>query len=97
MLRKQKITSTDRCREEAVINIDREEIERVTSFEHLGARIQANGKTTPEIRRRLAMATTKRGHENQGPKKAQFFLRQPTDVKHGPSIKQTANSLQLLR
>ena len=51
--------STDRCREEAVINIDREEIERVSSFEYLGARIQANGKTTPEIRRRLAMATTK--------------------------------------
>ena len=51
--------STDRCREEAVINIDREEIERVSSFEYLGARIQANGKTNPEIRRRLAMATAK--------------------------------------
>ena len=51
--------STDRCREEAVINIDREEIERVSSFEYLGARIQANGKTTPEIRRKLAMATAK--------------------------------------
>ena len=25
----------------------------------IGARIQANGKTTPEIRRRLAMATAK--------------------------------------
>ena len=51
--------STDRCREESVINIDREEIERVSSFKYLGARIQANRKTTPEIRRRLAMATTK--------------------------------------
>ena len=46
-------------REEADINIDREEIERVSSFEYLGVRIQANRKTTPEIRRRLAMATTK--------------------------------------
>ena len=58
-VKKIKIMSTDRCREEAVINIDREEIERVSSFEYLGARIQANGKTTPEIRRRLAMATAK--------------------------------------
>ena len=51
--------STDRCKEEAFINIEREEIERVNSFEYLGARIQANGKTTPEIRRRLAIATAK--------------------------------------
>ena len=58
-VKKTKIMSTDRCREEAVINIDREEIERVSSFEYLGARIQANGKTTPEIIRRLAMATAK--------------------------------------
>ena len=43
-VKKTKIMSTDRCREEAVINIDREEIERVSSFEYLGARIQANGK-----------------------------------------------------
>ena len=54
-VKKTKIMSTDRCREKAV-NIDREKIK---SFEYLGARIQANGKTTPEIRRRLAMATTK--------------------------------------
>ena len=58
-VKKTKIMSTDRCREEAVINIDREEIERVSSFEYLGARIQANGKTTPEMRRRLAMAPAK--------------------------------------
>ena len=50
--------STHRCREEAVINIDREEIERVRSFEYLGVK-PGNGKTTPEIRRRLAMATAK--------------------------------------
>ena len=31
-------------------------IERVSNFEYLGARIEANGKSTPEIRRRLAMA-----------------------------------------
>ena len=49
-VKKTKNMSTDRCREEAVINMDREEIERVSSFEYLGARIQANGKTTPEIR-----------------------------------------------
>ena len=49
--------SIDRCIEKVVINIDREEIERLGSFEYLGVRIQANGKTTPEIRRRLAMAT----------------------------------------
>ena len=32
-------------------------MERVSNFEYLGARIEANGKNTPEIRRRLAMAT----------------------------------------
>ena len=58
-VKKTKIMSTDRCREEAVINIDGEEIERVSSFEYLGARIQANGKTPSEIRRRLPIATAK--------------------------------------
>ena len=38
---------------------DGEEIERVSNFEYLSARIEANGKSTPEIRRRLAMATTR--------------------------------------
>ena len=33
-VKKTKIMSTDRCREEAVINIDRGEIERVSSFEY---------------------------------------------------------------
>ena len=100
--------STDRCREEAVINIDREEIERVSNYKYLGFRIQANGKTPPEIRRRLAMATAKSNKMADVWKgqcvdtkirvlKSTVFLRQPTDVKHGPSIKQTANSLQLLR
>ena len=58
-VKKTQIMSTDRRREEAVKNIDREEIKRVSSFEYLGSWIQANGKTTPEIRRRLAMATSK--------------------------------------
>ena len=49
----------DKCKEEARIAIDGEEIERVSNFEYLGARIEANGKSTPEIRRRLAMATTR--------------------------------------
>ena len=38
---------------------DGEEIERVSNFEYLSARIEANGKSTREIRRRLAMATTR--------------------------------------
>ena len=46
-------------KKEAKIAIDGEEIERVSNFEYLGARIEANGKSTPEIRRRLAMATTR--------------------------------------
>ena len=107
-VKKTKIMSTDRCREEAVINIDREEIERVSNYKYLGFRIQANGKTPPEIRRRLAMATAKSNKMADVWKgqcvdtkirvlKSTVFLRQPTDVKHGPSIKQTANSLQLLR
>ena len=44
----------DKCKKEARIAIDGEEIERVGKFEYLGARIEANGKSTPEIRRRLA-------------------------------------------
>ena len=43
----------DKCKKEARIAIDGEEIERVSNFEYLGARIEANGKSTPEIRRRL--------------------------------------------
>ena len=78
------------------------------SFDYLGARIQANGKTTADVRKRLAMATAKLNKMANVWKgqcvdtkfrvlKVQYFLRQPTDVKHGPSIKQTANLLQLLR
>ena len=58
-IKKTKIMDIDKCKEEARIAIDGEEIERVCSFEYLGARIEANGKSTPEIRRRLAMASTR--------------------------------------
>ena len=47
-----------KCKKKARIAIGGEEIERVINFEYLGARIEANRKSTPEIRRRLAMATT---------------------------------------
>ena len=43
-VRKTKIISTDRCREEAVINIHREEIERVISFEYLRPGYKQMGK-----------------------------------------------------
>ena len=49
----------DKCKKEARIAIDGEEIERGSNFEYLGTRIEANGKSTPEIRRRLTMATTR--------------------------------------
>ena len=58
-VKKTKIMDSDKCKNQAVIEIEGEEIERVNSFEYLGARIEADGKTTPEIRRRLAMATSK--------------------------------------
>ena len=41
-----------------VITIDEEGIENVNNFDYLGARIEANGKSTPEIRR-LAIAGSK--------------------------------------
>ena len=55
-IKKTKIMDIDKCKKEARIAIDGEEIERVSNFEYLGARIEAS---TPEIRRRLAMATTR--------------------------------------
>ena len=57
-IKKTKIMDIDKCKKEATIAIDGEEIERVSNFEYLGARMEANGKSTPEIRR-LAMATTR--------------------------------------
>ena len=58
-IKKTKIIDIDKCKKDARIAIDGEEIERVSNFEDLGARIEANGKNTPEIRRRLAIATTR--------------------------------------
>ena len=58
-IKKTKVMDIDKCKKEAKIAIDGEEIERVSNFEYLGARIEANGKSTPEIRRRIAMATTR--------------------------------------
>ena len=58
-VKKTEIMDTDKCKMEAVIKLDVEEIEWVNSFEYFGARIEANGKSSPEIRRRLAMATSK--------------------------------------
>ena len=43
-VKKTKIMDTDKCKKEAVIKLD-EEIERVNSFEYLGVRIEANGKS----------------------------------------------------
>ena len=54
-----KTMDIDKCKYEAAIKIDGEQIERVTSFGYLGARIEANGKSTPETRRKLAMAGSK--------------------------------------
>ena len=59
IINKSKIMDINKCKKKAKIAIDEEEIERVSNFEYLGARIEANGKSTPEIRRRLAMATTR--------------------------------------
>ena len=46
-------------KKETRIAIHGEEIEKVSNFEYLGAKIEANGNNTPGIRRRLAMATTR--------------------------------------
>ena len=49
----------DKCKEKAVITIHGEEIENVNNFDYLGARIETNGKSTSEIRRRLAISGSK--------------------------------------
>ena len=58
-IKKTKIMDIDKCKKETRIAIDGEEIERISNFKYLGVRIEANGKNIPEIRRRLAMATTR--------------------------------------
>ena len=71
-VKKNKIMDVDKCKEEAVLTINGEEIERVNNFVYLGARIDANGKSTLEIRRRLAMAGSK--------------LKKMTNIRKGQSI-----------
>ena len=50
-LKKNKIMDKDKPKEDVEIQLDGKEIKRVNSFECLGARIEANGKSNPEIRR----------------------------------------------
>ena len=56
--KKTKIMDSDKSTE-AKITIDGEELENVSNFCYLGAQIESNGKTTPNIKRRIAIATTK--------------------------------------
>ena len=57
--KKTRIMDIDKCKEKAVVKSNGEEIEKVKNFDYLGAQIDANGKSTPEIRRRLVMAGSK--------------------------------------
>ena len=50
--------STDKSKR-TTITLDGEQLENVDNFTYLGARIDANGKTSPDIRRRLALASNK--------------------------------------
>ena len=43
----------------SIITIEGEQLENVDNFVYLGSRIDADGKISPEIRRRLAIATSK--------------------------------------
>ena len=58
-VKKTEIMSTDRCREEAVININKEEIERVSSFEYPGARIQASVKNNSRNKKKIGNGNSK--------------------------------------
>ena len=41
------------------IDVDGEQLENVNNFVHLGSRIDADGKSSPDIRRRIAIAISK--------------------------------------
>ena len=43
----------------AQVEIDGEQLENVSNFIYLGAQIESNGKSAPDIRRRLAIASNK--------------------------------------
>ena len=66
----------DNCKEKAVITINAEEIERVKSFNYQGARIEANGKWTQEVKKRLGIAGSKLG------KMANIYKGQSASAKH---------------
>ena len=50
---------TEKCKKEAVIKLDGEEIERVNSFEYLGARIEANGEKFPRNKKKTGNGNIK--------------------------------------
>lgn len=58
-VKKTKIMDTDKCIEKTEIAINGEQVENVNHYEYLGARLQGDGKTSSEIRRRIAIATQK--------------------------------------
>ena len=58
-LKKTEIVAMDQFKNKAVITIGGEEIERVNNFKYPGAQKEGNGKSTLEIKRRLAIAGSK--------------------------------------
>ena len=58
-VKKTKIRHSDKCVQETVIVIDGENIENVKHFEYLGSRMEGDGRSRNEIRRRQAIANQK--------------------------------------
>ena len=58
---KPKLMKLDRAPNLMGVTLNRKQLEDVTSFEHLGVRIQNNGDNFKEIKKRLAMGTTALG------------------------------------
>ena len=56
--KKTKVMSTDKS-STAQVHIQGEQLENVKNFVYLGAQIESNGKSAPDIRRRLALACNK--------------------------------------
>ena len=61
-IKKTKILDSDKCQTKTKIKVDDEEIENVSHFEYLGASFHGDGRSTYEIRRRLAIARQKLKH-----------------------------------
>ncbi|GFR87269.1 retrovirus-related Pol polyprotein from type-1 retrotransposable element R2 [Elysia marginata] len=55
-VKKTKVMDSDKSPAASIL-IDNEALENVTHFNYLGANIEADGKITPDIRKRLAIAT----------------------------------------